>query len=691
MSGATLANAGSGTGISGRVQATFASGEIDEVFADRTDLKYRAAACGFAENVEFMPQGGFRLRHCLRHVGAVAASAARLVAFQSSLGQAYDVVLSAGLATVFDAVTETDTVVLPYSGSELAQVTGAQYLDTALLFHPDHAPQRLKHAGPSAWSADVPAFAGVPFYDYGGSYENGVAAVWDIEFWYNSPSLRWQVTVSGEKTVAFSTAAAGLDADDVAAIEVLLLDLPGVKPGISCALINSYTVRITFSGAGNEGDAWAISLTSLNEAASYGLAYKRTPGVEPGEAIMSAARGWPACGLFFDQSLVLGGLKSLGGTWLRSKIGDYFFLDDRGTSASDPFVVPMNTEGGETITRVIDDRYLVVLTTRAEYWISDRALSKGTPPNHVRASTVGSRPGVPIAQSEGAVLFVSRAGSSINELRYTEAEGNMQTGEISLLAAHLFADIVDMAMRKKEQAGDGNVLAVVERSGALRLGSLLRQQQVTGFARARASGLKARAVSVNARNELMMIGEDDGGARSLLRFERGLLLDRAVSGTLAPAGTTISGLAHLDGLTVWVLGDGHVIGPLVVTAGAVDLPFAVADWTVGTWTPPRVTTLPLSREVGPDIVAVKRARIHSVTLSLYDTTSVAIATNDGALRDVPLRRFGAAADVPELDTGFTGQVTIQGLRGFCDRPTVTISQLRPGRLTVRSVVIGIDL
>jgi hypothetical protein len=72
---------------------------------------------------------------------------------------------------------------------------------------------------------------------------------------------------------------------------------------------------------------------------------------------------------------------------------------------------------------------------------------------------------------------------------------------------------------------------------------------------------------------------------------------------------------------------------------------------------------------------------------VQDTTSLAIAANDGTLKDVTLRRFGTPADVPELEQGVTETITVRGLNGFSMEPSLTISQLRPGKLTVRSVTL----
>jgi hypothetical protein len=112
---------------------------------------------------------------------------------------------------------------------------------------------------------------------------------------------------------------------------------------------------------------------------------------------------------------------------------------------------------------------------------------------------------------------------------------------------------------------------------------------------------------------------------------------------------------------------------------------------VGSWAPPVAETLPPNRTIGPDLVNKGRARIYAATFSLIDTTSLAISTNGRPLQDVDLYRWGMPADVPELEAGFTGEIKVNGLMGWSDEPYLTVSQLRPGRLTVRSITLHAKL
>ncbi|NUR12356.1 MAG: hypothetical protein HOQ20_11015 [Bradyrhizobium sp.] len=444
-------------------------------------------------------------------------------------------------------------------------------------------------------------------------------------------------------------------------------------------------INIEFAGAGNVGDGWAVSGEVINKADAAILSFKTVPGVDPGEPLISADRGWPHCGAFYSQRLLIGGFKSLANAWMFSKVGDYYNYDKRFTEANGPALIPMDVAGGERIERIVPNRNLLIFTTQAEYWLAERALSKTQAPNHVQSSRHGTRRGVAIVENEGAALFLHSDGDVLGENRYTDVEGNFVATDISLLAPHLVKHGKDLAIRRANTSTSGNLLGMILDSGEARLVTILREQEVTAFTRMTTAGTPI-AVSVNGRNEMSWL-IDRPDARRLERLESGLLLDAAISFTYGVPTNVIGGLARFNGRDVWAIGDDNVFGPFHVAGGSITLPASVMAVTVGTWSPPVMQTLPLPRTVGPNIVLKRRARIHSVILSVLDTTSIAIGVNGKPPVDIDLLRYGAVADLPELQAPYTGDLKLRGLTGYQDDPYVTITQTRPGRMTVRSITI----
>lgn len=667
----------------GRPQAAFTAGELDPLLHERTTLKYFSTGLKHAENIVVLAQGGFRLRDYTRFIGALPANAQRIFPFAASTGAAFDLVIAGDNCQVWSATANTATFAISGAGAVLPELTDAQQFDTMLLFHQTLKSKRIRLTN-TGWVVDDLPYEDIPNYDYGGTYTNGVPAKWRLEFvGLTAGTTTFVLTVSGQETQSIAWSAT--PATNVSAIEAAIEDVPSVSPGITVVSVSANIYTVEFTGAGNEGDGWAVSGRVINKADAAILAVKEVAGVVPGEPVISNDKGWPQCGAFYGQSLFVGGFKSLPNAWMKSKTGDYYNYDQRFTEANGPMLVPMDVAGGEQIERIIPSLNLQIFTNQAEYWIAERAISKAQAPNHVQASRHGSKRGIPIVENEGASIWCHANAATIGEMRYTDVEGNYVATDISLLASHLVSNVRDMAVRRATDTMDGNIHAIVLGDGRGRQVTMLREQEVTAYARMTTDGLY-KAVARNNRNELSWIVERNG-ARSLERSEAGLLLDEAIDFAFGSPSTAVTGLSRFNGREVWVIGDRDVFGPYVVSVGAVALPVAVSSVTVGTWKPPIVQTLPPPREVGPNVVLKRKARIHTVHISLFDTTSVAISTNGKPVRNVELARYGALADVPELEQPFTGTVKISGLKGYADDPFVTISQVRPGRLNVRAITV----
>ncbi len=681
----------------GKTQTVFNSGEIDPLMHERTELKYYNAGLKRAENIEITPQGGFRLRDGLRDIGALQADAARLFAFKASNGSSYDLVFSVGKFEAWSVAAKEATVTIAAVTSPvLAEMTAAQKFDTMLLFHQDMKSQRVRHASAASWPVDDVPFVNVFNWDYGGpigggSYSNGVSAEWQLEFTgLTSATTVFTLTVTGQETlgILYNSTMATLGPLVKTAIEAL----PNVESGITVTSPGAGQLKIKFDGTGNEGDAWAVTGRVVNKSDAAVTSSKVTVGVSPGEPIFSADRGYPQCGVFYQQKLLIGGFKGVPNAWGWSVTNDFYNLDTRITEADGPALIPMDIEGGESIEFLIDNRFPLIFTSAGEYWVSERALSRTTPPNIVQASTKGVSRGVPIAANEGAVLYTLPGGNVLDEFRYTDVEGNYVSLDVSLIASHLIEGIVDIAQRPANRSTDGNHVGVVKSDGGALFGTFLRDQDppITAFTRMTSGTGQFKAVGRNGRNELSWIVERSSGRR-LERSEDGLLLDEAVSMVLGPPAATITGLSRFNGREVWAIADNDVFGPFTVAGGQIELGRAATNVTIGSWAPPVAETLPPDRTIGPGITNKGKSRIYAVTMSLIDTTSLALSTNGRPLQEVDLYKWGMPADVPELEAGFTGDIKISGLVGWAALPFLTVSQKRPGRLTVRSITVHAKL
>ncbi len=96
-------------------------------------------------------------------------------------------------------------------------------------------------------------------------------------------------------------------------------------------------------------------------------------------------------------------------------------------------------------------------------------------------------------------------------------------------------------------------------------------------------------------------------------------LDAALSYQGAPA-TVMSGLTHLNGLSVMALADGITRGPFTVSAGQITLPVAASKVVIGLLFTAKLQTMPLDE--GQPTIQGRRKILHDLTLRVRDTASL---------------------------------------------------------------------
>ena len=103
----------------------------------------------------------------------------------------------------------------------------------------------------------------------------------------------------------------------------------------------------------------------------------------------------------------------------------------------------------------------------------------------------------------------------------------------------------------------------------------------------------------------------------------------AISGTwsITTPTTVVSGLNHLNGLTVTGLADGGVISPSVVTNGKITLPVAASAITVGLPFLPQLQSLYVEFASAGNTMQTKRKTIPSVGIRVHNTRGVSVGSN----------------------------------------------------------------
>jgi hypothetical protein len=406
------------------------------------------------------------------------------------------------------------------------------------------------------------------------------------------------------------------------------------------------------------------------------------------EPIMSASRGWPSCGAFFQSRLVIAGLRSRAATLLISVLGSPYNFNTAGTLATDAIRADIDGDESESprIVRVRGGRKLEIYATNAFYFLSNSVIAKGEAFGITQAHRTGAARGPRVVDLDGASLYVQAGGQVLRELVYDDAEQNYRANPISTLSSHLIKNPVDLAKRRSTSTTDADLIYMPLADGTVTALSTLRAQEVTGFA-ALDFGGRVSACSVSGDNQIALAVERGGSGR--IEFcDDALLLDGAVTRTLAPASATVTGLSHLNGLSVYAIADGTPLGPFTVAAGAIALDRLATQVEVGVWTPGRFRMHRASGTGDAKIPQDAFIDVPVVTIQCDGCGPFRARVDGGEWQECWPEPLPLTLDKPLAERLFAGAVEIDGFL-LDDSPSANgqleLEQILPARFRVLAV------
>lgn len=592
-----------------RAKTSFAAGELAPELLGRGDLRAFENGARRLRNVFIQPTGGLARRPGLRHVASLPGPA-RLIAFEFNTEQTYLMVLTAGALRVFQGDAVVAMLAGPWAAAMLPQIGFTQSADTLLLTHPEMVPQRVTRTA-AGWTIDAWSFLREPFFRFA------------------DPA----VTLAPSATSGSVT---------------LTASAPVFTAGHVGARLRIGGRRVLVTGVTGGLQAAATVEEALDGTAAT---------ADWDEAAFSAARGWPVTCGFHQERLVIGGSRDLPNRLWLSRTGDLFNFDPGSGLDDEAIEFGLVSDQVNAIRGVFSGRHLQVFTSGAEWMVTGDPLTPASIQLN-RQTRVGSPVDrlVPPVDVDGATVFVARGGQGVHEFAYTELSQAYQANDLAILARHLVGAPVSMAYDQ-----NARLLHLVMADGGIGTLTLYRAEQVTAWTRLETEGA-FRAVAESEGT--VWVVTERAGAFALERFEAGLGLDAALTGSAAAPQDRWSGLAHLEGRMVGVLADGAPRAAAFVLDGAVLLEEPAAAVQVGL--PFRHEIEPLPPDlISPAAAATGPLRLVAVTFRLLATPALAVDLGRG-LQPLPFRRLDTALlDAPAAP--FTGDVTLRGLGWRRDR------------------------
>lgn len=621
-----------------QTKTNFSAGELSPRLYGRGDLRAYDNGASLLRNVFIHPTGGISRRAGTRWVDTIEGPG-RLVAFEFNTEQTYLLVFTDRRMAVYMDDARIAVLTTPWTADQLGGLNWTQSADTLLVVHPDVEPQKITRTSHVRW----------------------VISRW---YWMDVQNVRFQphhkfagtfVTLTPSATSGTITLTASEDVFTEAHVDARLR-------------LGGREVKVT-----------AVAGPTTATAVVYQTLAATTPTKDWTEQAFSAARGWPVSVTFHQDRLVIGGSRDLPNRVWLSKSGDYFNFDV-GTGLDDEAIdFGIVSDQVNAIRTVFSGRSLQVFTTGAEWTVSGDPMTPAS--IFVRRQTrVGSPPGrqVPPRDVDGATLFIGAGGKELREFLYSDSEDAYQAGDLALVARHLMSGPVDM-----DYDAYRRLVHIVMADGSMATVTNYRAEQVTGWTRQDTAGA-FRAVAVVGTTVFVLV--ERAGAVQIEALDEAFGLDGALAGAAPSPKTRWTGLAHLEGRTVQVVGDGAEMPDAVVRDGAIELPHAVASVQVGLTFRHQVAPLP-PVVVGPGGVRQGGAlRLIRATFRVLDTTALSVDTGRGPTA-APFRRLGAGGVLDSAPAPFTGDLAVRAVGWKRDAlgPLWRIDQHTPLPCTILSV------
>lgn len=410
---------------------------------------------------------------------------------------------------------------------------------------------------------------------------------------------------------------------------------------------------------------------------------------------------YPSAVTYFDQRRVFSATNNAPQTTWMTKAGSETNL---GTSLpvqdDDAISFKIAARQQNRIRHLIPLSDMIMLTTGGEWRVFTGSGDPVTPSSLIARpqSYVGANNVQPVVTSLSAI-YVSAQGSKFRELLYSaEGVGTYKSEDLSVLIPHLTNGylITDLAFSR----GPTPLAWAVRDDGTLLGLTYLPEQVVRGWHQHSTDGFFESVCCVAEGNEdvlyVVVRRNIDGVSKRFVERLNSQLFDEPADAFFVDSGltysgapaTTISGLWHLEGETVAILGDGAVFPQQVVVDGAITLEEPVSKAQIGLPIISEVQMLPLTVEGlptgGPSFVK----NVTKAFLRVYRSSGVFIGPDADNLTEYKQRTEEVYGSPPALATG---EIEVPITPTWSKEGSIYIRQTAPLPLTIQSIALEVAL
>ena len=659
----------------------FSSGEITPELFGRIDLQKRQEGLALCRNFMTLPHGPAVNRPGTQFVREVKTSAkiTRLIPFSYNNTQTFAIEIGEGYfrfhtdgATLVDGGGSPYEVSNPYAAADLMDIHYVQSADVLTFVHPNYAPMELRRYGALDWRTSNPTFT---------PPANPLTGVAVSATGTGSVTYDYCVTAVQTTGLQESVASSTVTCTNNLATAGNKNTISWTDPSTAGTNVRYYVYKKTNGLFGYIGQSGGTSFEDNNIIADV----SKTPPLADSTASFNASGNYPAAVSYYQQRRMFGGTAAQ---------PQNFWATRSGTESNMSYNIPVQSDNriavriaareASAIRHIVPAGQLLLLTASCEWRCS--ASSNGdvlTPAsiNLAPQSYIGASNVTPVVINN-LVLYAAARGGHIRELSYSWQASSYVSGDISLMAPHLFdyKSIVDMCYSR----GPIPTLWAVSSDGRLLGLTYVPEQQVAAWHQhdTAASGVFESCCVVTENNEDMLyviVRRTINGAskryverlhtRQFNTLADAFFVDCGLTYSGSPT-TTINGLGHLEGQTVSILADGAVMPRATVVSGSITLQQAASKVQVGLPIVAQLQTLPVAAQLDGGFGQGRQKNVNKIYLRVYRSSGVLAGPDFDHLVPFKQRTTEAYGSPPNLVSdeieivvspswGASGQVCVQ--------------------------------
>lgn len=493
----------------------------------------------------------------------------------------------------------------PYNSSELSDIDYEQTADILYLAHVNHVPTKLIRSSNTAWSFNAVGFGPLIASPASCAVTATVAntdAANSNNAYFPQPAT-YVVTAynenTGQESRASNTSTATND-----------LALKRNSNTITWAAVSGATGYKIYKSENTQNLGY-IGTTDQLTFTDVNIGPDLSQGPPIGYNPFASAGDYPGTVTFHEQRGVWGrSINRPNGLWA-SRSADYENMDfSRPSQANDAFAIGLVANKVNLVNQLVSYKMgLIALTSNNIFLVegaNDDFLAASPPPRVRPEVSRGASRLNPIV-IDSVIFYETARLSSVRTIGYDFMINGVKTDDITVFSPHLFQNhhLVDWAYAEKP----ASCIWAVRDDGKLLCLTWDQPQQVWGWTLCETDGLFKAVCVIFEQGEdraYFVVQRDVQGVATLF-VERmaselwavqddACYLDCAKTYINAVATSTVDRLEHLEGRNVSALVDGNVVNDLVVTNGAVTLPYAGLKITIGIPYTALIETLPLAMQ-----------------------------------------------------------------------------------------------